>query len=89
MPDSIERALAAALTDACYFGQILIRKAGENGFVLCHRDDQGFDGLRLFQNPEDAIEISKFDDTGNYRPLKTAPNLSRGWQLAVDRKSVV
>ena len=83
MPDSIERALAAALTDACYFGQILIRKAGENGFVLCHRDDQGFDGLRLFQNPEDAIEISKFDDTGNYRPLKTAPNLSRGWQLAV------
>ena len=77
MPDSIERALAAALTDACYFGQILIRKAGENGFVLCHRDDQGFDGLRLFQNPEDAIEISKFDDIENYRPLKTAPNLSR------------
>jgi sirohydrochlorin cobaltochelatase len=83
MPNSIERALAAALTDPCYFGQILIRKAGENGFVLCHRDDQGLDGLLPFQDPEDAIEISKFDHAGNYRPLKTAPNLDRGWQLAV------
>jgi sirohydrochlorin cobaltochelatase len=83
MPDSIERALAAALTDPCYFGQILIRKAGENVFVLCHRDDQGLDGLRPFQDPEDAIEISKFDDAGNYRPLKTAPNLARSWQLIV------
>ena len=83
MPNSIERALAAALTDPCYFGQVLIRKTGQKGFVLRHRDDQGFDGLRPFQNPEDAIEISKFDDAGNYRPLKTAPNLGRGWQLAV------
>jgi sirohydrochlorin cobaltochelatase len=83
MPDSIERALAAALTDSCYFGQILIRKAGENGFVLCHRDDLGRDGLQPFQDLEDAIEISKFDDAGNYRPLKTAPNLGRGWQLTV------
>lgn len=83
MPNSIERALAAALTDPCYFGQILIRKAGENGFVLCHRDDQGLDGLRPFQDPEDAIEISKFDAAGNYRPLKTAPSLGRGWKLTV------
>ena len=83
MPDSIERALAAALTGDCYFGQVLIRKVGESGFVLRHRDDQGRDGLRPLQNPEDAIEISKFDDVGNYRPLKTAPNLGRGWQLTV------
>lgn len=83
MPDSIERALAAALTAPCYFGQVLIRKAGQKGFVLCHRDDQGLDGLRPFQDPEDAIEISKFDAAGNYRPLKTAPNLEGGWQLAV------
>jgi sirohydrochlorin cobaltochelatase len=39
--------------------------------------------LRPFQNPEDAIEISKFDAAGNYRPLKTAPDLARGWQLTV------
>ena len=83
MPDSIERALAVALTGDCYFGQILIRKADKNGFVLCHRDDQGLDGLRPFQNPDGAIEISKFDAAGNYRPLKTAPNLDRGWQLTV------
>ena len=28
---------------------------------------------------EDAAEIAKFDDAGNYRPLKTAPNLRHGW----------
>jgi sirohydrochlorin cobaltochelatase len=83
MPDSIERVLAAMLAGLGSFGQVLIRKAGENGFVLCHRDDQGRDGLRQFENPEDAIEISKFDDAENYRPLKTAPNLGRGWQLTV------
>ena len=32
-------------------------------------------------NAEDAIEIAKFDDAGNYRPLKTAPNLRHGWRL--------
>jgi len=29
------------------------------------------------------LEIAKYDDAGNYRPLKTAPNLRRGWRLEV------
>src|SRR5206468_2838964 len=33
---------------------------------------------------EDAIEIAKYDDAGNYRPLKTAPNLRHGWRLELD-----
>ena len=37
--------------------------------------------MKTFQSAEDAIELSKFDDSGNYRPLKTAPNLPRGWRL--------
>src|SRR5206468_4784372 len=32
---------------------------------------------------EDAIEIAKYDDAGNYRPLKTAPNVRRGWRLTL------
>lgn len=83
MPDPIERALAAALTDPCRFGQILVRGAGGQGFVLCHRDDEGRDELERFQKPEDAIEIAKFDDAGKYRPLKTAPNLRHGWRMEV------
>ncbi|MBA3273144.1 MAG: hypothetical protein H0T11_04635 [Chthoniobacterales bacterium] len=30
---------------------------------------------------EAAEEIARYDDLGNYRPLKTAPNLRHGWRL--------
>lgn len=83
MADAIERALKAALADPCRFGQILIRKASGKGFVLCHGDDEGLDGLQTLRNPEEAIEIAKFDDAGDYRPLKTAPNLRHRWRLQV------
>ena len=80
MPKSIERALEAALTDRFGFGQILVRKTNE-GFVLSHRDDEAHDDLQTFRNAGDAVEITKYDDAGNYRPLKTAPNLRHGWRL--------
>src|SRR4051812_23747702 len=64
-----------------YVGQILITKSKRAGFVLSHRDDASLDQLQTYQDAEDAIEIAKYDDVGNYRPLKTAPNLRRGWRL--------
>jgi sirohydrochlorin cobaltochelatase len=82
MPDSIETALASALTDSSRFGQILIQKKN-GGFILSHRDDEGRDDLQGFQNPDDAAEIARYDDEGNYRPLKTAPNLRHGWRLEI------
>src|SRR5438270_13825617 len=42
------------------------------------------DRLQRFRCPEDAIEIAKYDDVGNYRPLKTAPNLRHGWRLELE-----
>ena len=81
MPNLIEQALEAALTDRFCFGQILVRKTNGGGFVISHRDDQGRGDLKLFQSAEDAIDLTKFDDSGNYRPLKTAPNLQHGWRL--------
>jgi sirohydrochlorin cobaltochelatase len=75
MQDPVERALEAV--PFC-FGQILIRKAGDD-LVLCHRDDQARDDLEISRNADYAIEIAKYDDDGNYRPLKTAPNLRHGW----------
>jgi sirohydrochlorin cobaltochelatase len=84
MADSIERVLDAELTDRFHFGQILVRKIND-AFVLSHCGDETRKKLKTFQSAEDAIELSKFDDSGNYRPLKTAPNLARGWRLELAR----
>ena len=80
MSNSIERALEAALIDCLYFGQILVQKRSE-GFILSHRDDEGREDLQTLRTTEHAVEIAKYDDTENYRPLKTAPNLRHGWRL--------
>jgi len=63
------------------FGQILVKKRKGAGFVLLHRDDESLYKLQRYRDAEKAIEIAKYDDAGNYRPLKTAPNLRHGWQL--------
>src|SRR5437763_13669679 len=76
MENSVEQALEAV--PFC-FGQILVRKTGDD-FVLCHRNDEAHDDLEIFQGPEDAIEIARYDDEGNFRALKTAPNLRHGWR---------
>jgi len=85
-PDgSLESLLASEQT---FIGQIEIRRADHN-FFLSHRDDAGRRDLRDYA-AEEAIEIAKFDDAGDYRPLKTAPNLRHGWKiLAPDVATVI
>lgn len=82
MPDSIERALEAAISDRCYLGQILIQKTND-GLVLSHREDEARKDLQTCRNAEETVEIAKYDDAGNYRRLKTAPNLRHGWRLTL------
>jgi hypothetical protein len=77
-------ALESALTDRFHFGQILVRKIN-GAFVLLHRDDEFREELQVFRIPEDVLEITRYDDSGNYRPLKTAPNLAHGWRLELAR----
>jgi sirohydrochlorin cobaltochelatase len=77
MQNPVERALEAV--PFC-FGQILVRKTNHD-FGLCHRDDEARDDSETFRNAEDAIEIARYDDAGNYRALKTAPNLRHGWRM--------
>jgi sirohydrochlorin cobaltochelatase len=84
MANSIERCLDAALTAPFYFGEIFVQKTTSGRFVLSHRDDESVDHLQTFRDAQDAIEIAKYDDSGNYRPLKTAPNLRHGWRLEID-----
>ena len=67
----------------CEIGEIAILQ-NDGAFTLVHREDLAVsESLENFASPEDALEISRYDATGNYRPLKSAPNLRRGWKLAV------
>lgn len=77
----VRRVLAEWLASGARgIGQIEIRPQG-SGFSLCHTGDASRDQLQRYHLPEDAIELAKFDDAGNYRALKTAPNLRHGWRL--------
>lgn len=64
-------------------GQIAIASAPKGAFVLCHREDRQRNDLTRHVSAQDAAELAKFDDAGNYRPLKTAPDLRHGWRLEV------
>jgi len=63
-------------------GQLEISASGD-GFVVYHRDDAGRNNLTDHAS-DYAFEIAKFDDAGNYRALKTAPNLRHDWKIFVN-----
>jgi len=84
MANRVGRCLESALTAPFFFGQILIQETADERFILSHRDDDTPDQSETFRNAEYAIEIAKYDDAGNYRPLRTAPNLRHGWRLELD-----
>jgi sirohydrochlorin cobaltochelatase len=84
MANSSARSLEEDLTAPFCLGQILVRKIPIGRFVLSHRDDETLDTLKSFRSAEDAIDIAKYDDAGNYRPLKTSPDLRHGWRLELD-----
>ena len=62
-------------------GQIAIECRDDGTFALSHRDDAARDDLGIHETPDVALELARFDDAGNYRPLKTAPTLRHGWRL--------
>ena len=86
MADPVEKVLEKVCNDSRNFcvGQILVRKTSAGGFALSHRDEEVADQLKIFRAPEDALEIAKYDDAENYRPLKTAPSLRHGWRLELE-----
>jgi sirohydrochlorin cobaltochelatase len=70
-------------------GELFIDRSDDGHFRLCHRDDIGRDDLTIFDDANAAVEIARYDDAGNYRSLKTAPNLRHGWKLVLaDRRAV-
>jgi 4Fe-4S iron-sulfur cluster binding domain/DR2241 stabilising domain len=72
------------------FGQILVRSVPPHGYSLRHTDDAREDSLRVSENPRAAREIARLTEGGEYRPLKSSPNLRRGWELRLeDERSLV
>ena len=54
-------------------------------FVIHHAEDQRDDcSAEVFRTAEAALELARWDEAGTFRPLKTAPNLRRGWRLELD-----
>jgi sirohydrochlorin cobaltochelatase len=64
-------------------GQIAIEPRGGGGFALRHREDVGRADLASSNSADDAADLARFDEAGDYRALKTAPTLRHGWQLNV------
>jgi len=81
---SLEALLQAAIANGFQrIGQIVISTCNGN-FHLRHEADSASSDLQIFSSPNDATEIARWDDNGEYRPLKSAPNLRRGWELRLD-----
>lgn len=70
--------------DGRTFAQVLVRLS-DGGFEVQHVDDAARDSAELVvhEDPRQAREISKLTEEGEYRPLKSSPNLRRGWVLRV------
>lgn len=61
-------------------GEVVIHSQ-PTGFLLHHHLDNPADNLTLHHGAEAAREIARHDAAGEFRPVKTAPSLIRGWQL--------
>jgi hypothetical protein len=69
--------------DGRVFGQVIIRPASPAGYSVRHRDDAQAEDLEASEDPRSAREIAKLAENGEYRPLKSSPNLRRGWEIRV------
>lgn len=79
MRDRLSEALQGG--ERTLIGEVEIRIIQEQ-FILTHRDDAERSGLDDC-SAQQALEIAKYDDQGQYRPLRTAPNLRHGWKITV------
>ena len=81
------RDLTQALADwlaagGARIGQVALRRVPE-GIELRHIDDAGRGDLETLTRPEEVRALVNFDAAGAFRPLKTAPDLQRGWRMLV------
>lgn len=59
-------------------GQLMVHPSFELHHIEDNRDDPA---LTVYKGPAAARRLVLYDQEGTYRPLKTAPNLAKGWLL--------
>lgn len=89
MSRDVEKALADWLASGgdCV-GQIALAPLAE-GWELRPLEDAGRTDLTLHRTAEAARDLANLDADGNFRPLKTAPTLVRGWRLLLPDAAAV
>jgi len=64
-------------------GQVLLRR-GQRGFELRNVEDRSATDGQLELQPVTGLRaLAQFTASGAFRPLKSAPNLRRGWRAAI------
>ncbi|RBP40423.1 sirohydrochlorin cobaltochelatase [Roseimicrobium gellanilyticum] len=84
--DALEHLLSRK--DGFRIGQVQVHHTNDCSWHCHHVDDtENRGGLQAFKAPEDARSIATYDDAGNFRAVKTAPNLRHGWVLELSNTS--
>jgi len=66
-------------------GELVVREVEQGRFVIRHwKDDESQQKLAVENDSIAALEIVRYDEQGNYRALKGAPNLRTGWELQLE-----
>jgi hypothetical protein len=65
------------------FGQVLVHAIPPAGYFLRHTDDADGANLEVYEDARAAREIARLTESGEHRPLKSSPNLRRGWEIRV------
>ena len=62
------------------YGEVYLEHLPDGLLRARHREDRMTEnGLEDLTTPRELREMAKFDPSGEYRPLKTAPTLKSGW----------
>jgi len=66
-------------------GELVVREIEPGRFLIRHwKDDESPRKLVVETAAIAVLEIARYDEQGNYRPLKGAPNLRTGWELRLE-----
>jgi hypothetical protein len=78
-------AFVAEISPELLFGEVLLRSK-EDGYELTHSADNKADGLREV-SLTDLRRIAQFTSGRQFRPLRSAPTLQRGWRFTAANSS--
>ena len=79
--DKLLKALEGWLAEGIdTIGQVRILQQ-QGHFLLHHLEDSLAELQERHHSAEDAREIARYDAAGEFRPIKTAPTLKKGWLL--------